>query len=77
MQGEVLSMMNKTRVDKISNFAYLMLVCFTLFAPIIYFSLALAEDYQIKTVVDMYALKAVSEVSNGKIMVKHWDKFLF
>lgn len=77
MQGEVLSMMNKTRVDKISNFAYLMLVCFTPFAPIIYFSLALAEDYQIKTVVDMYALKAVSEVSNEKIMVKHWDKFLF
>ncbi|PIN24299.1 putative dehydrogenase [Handroanthus impetiginosus] len=30
---------------------------------------SLTEDYQMEIVVDMYALKAVSEVSNGKIMI--------
>lgn len=31
---------------------------------------AIAEDHHIEIVADMYALKAVSEVSNGKVMVK-------
>ncbi|KAH6781861.1 ketose-bisphosphate aldolase class-II family protein [Perilla frutescens var. hirtella] len=30
---------------------------------------SLSEDYQINIIVDMYALKAVSEVSNGKVMI--------
>lgn len=38
---------------------------------------ALAEDYQMEIFVDMYALKAVSEISNGKVMVKHWDYKIF
>lgn len=32
---------------------------------------AIAEDHNIENIVDMYAFKAVSEVSNGKVMVNY------
>lgn len=37
---------------------------------------AFAEDYKMDFVVDMYVLKAVSEVLNGKMMVKTWNYVL-